>query len=156
MRHDPYDDIRQRLDDWGDIRRDRMIYLGYGVHDLDVDAEIPRGVQHRNDVHSDPVFCEIMRLESEYRRALTTDTAVRDLRPVRLRRLIMGRHVAYTECSHRELARRIGMDHRIVGNNLTIAYDILIESVSALDRQRFGDVLKSRENAGVAPCPTMG
>jgi hypothetical protein len=130
-----YAALVRRLDDWGAYRRDTAPVLGWNVHLLDFDPV--RGIQKRNDTHSDPVGAEAARMAAEQKRNMTTDTAVAELRPVLLRRLIFARHLAYTDLSDSQIGARLGIDHRVVKFSLALAYEALIEALAALEHQRY-------------------
>lgn len=134
-RHDAYAEIKQRLDEWGDYRRNIAHAVGWNVNMLDFDDAI-RGIQKRNDTHSDPVAQEVGRMRYEERRDMITDTAVTELRPRWMRKLIIGKYKRWPDSTDSELARRLGYKQPQIGYTLRIAYDHLIELIEGLEHQR--------------------
>lgn len=128
--------IQQRLNDWANYRSNIAPSLGWGVHMLDFDADMPRGVQTRNDVYADPVAWEYERMVAEQKRAMTTDAAVRELRPRWMRRLVVARHKRWPDLSDSALARKVGLEQRHIGLYLRIAYESLDETIRGMETSR--------------------
>lgn len=126
--------IKARLEDWALWRRYHLSRQGWKNINAAYFDSLSH-VQRRNDKHSDPVLTEVSHTTHKEKRDEATERAYRELIP-QLQDLIYARYIGYPDLSDTALARKIGIDRKLIKNNLDIAHQFLDRTVSALSSER--------------------